>query len=182
MSMNKLEIYSSGKRDADVDAALQKEFDEMGIEIKTKGLYRLLGAPIGSTMFLVAVEGHLQKVVDKTKHFLSLIDQMRHTWSKHLMIRYCGSTTMQHLARLISPYQLHGFAAQLSEALFESLALLLATDTLSPIQRSQASLPDNRGGLGYVSAEKVLHAAFLGSAGDVARWYATEPWPEAQVY
>ena len=38
------------------------------------------------------------------------------------------------------------------------------------------------GGLGYVSAQKTLHAGYIACGGDVARWLGKNLWPEAKTY
>ena len=178
MSEQKTDIYAHGPD----DELLQLEFAEMGMQVHTGGLYRLLGAPIGSSSFITASNSHLQAVVNKTAGFLDMIDKIDHSQAKHLMLMYSGSFTMQHLTRLVSPNLLEGFAVQVQSRILSSLTMLLAAQTLTPNQRSQATLPENRGGLGYTSAHKTLHAGYIACGGDVARWLAKEPWPEARVY
>ena len=178
MSQQKTDIYAHGPD----DELLQLEFAEMGMTVHTDGLYRLLGAPIGSSSFISASNSHLQAVVNKTAEFLDMIDKIDHAQAKHLMIMYSGSSTMQHLTRLVYPQYLDGYATQIQSRIMASLAMLLAAPIITPLQRSQAALPENRGGLGYVSAQKTLHAGYIACGGDVARWLGKNLWPEAKTY
>ena len=86
LSKDKLEVYSSGRGDAEVEEAIRKEFEDMGIEIRTEGIGGLLGAPIGTTSFVVTAEGHLQALTKQTERFLGPIDEFEHPCAKHLML------------------------------------------------------------------------------------------------
>ena len=152
-----------------------------GVEYSYDGLRRLLGAPIGSPSFCAKPGGHLDSVVTKASALIGQIMQIDHAQVQYLLLRFCATSSLQHCARLKSPWLLSGFAARHQEEIQGAIAQVLHTKYLIKIQRVLVGLPEYCGGIACMSMYAVMDAAFLGATGSVAHFLAACKWPEAKA-
>jgi hypothetical protein len=120
-------------------------------------------------------------VVTKASALIGQIMQIDHAQVQYLLLRFCATSSLQHCARLKSPWLLSGFAARHQEEIQGAIAQVLHAKYLTETQRVLVGLPEYCGGIACTSTYAVMDAAFLGATGSVARFLAACKWPEAKA-
>ena len=178
-NMPKFHVWITGRPEDNV--SFVEALQARGVEYSYDGLRRLLGAPIGSPSFCAKPGGHLDSVVTKASALIGQIMQIDHAQVQYLLLRFCATSSLQHCARLKSPWLLSGFAARHQEEIQGAIAQVLHAKYLTEIQRVLVGLPEYCGGIACTSTYAVMDAAFLGATGSVARFLAACKWPEAKA-
>ena len=175
VSLLKSEVLVSGPADDGV-RALCESIQERGMVARRRGLRRLLGAPIGTRDFCLEEGGHLQQATTAAINFARAISSIGHTHAEYLLLRYCASTSLNHIPRLMDPEWVRGYAEQLWTALESGARSLLGATTITDLQLQVIGLPTREGGWGWVSAKQSLHLGRVGSAGAVGKYFKAG-WP-----
>jgi hypothetical protein len=143
--------------------------------VSATGLHRLLGAPIGPEDFCCSSTGQIAEVAANASAFATaVVAKLSDCYAQYLLLRYCGSTLMHHLARLCNPTVLEGHSKQFETLLIDSTQSILSSQKpLNERQRQQVGLTGKEGGTGMVSVASVRHAAYIGACGAAARFMKT---------
>ena len=159
--------------------ALYQSLTAMGADVSQHGIDRLLGAPIATSEAATASGGHIDKVTINAVQLCNRIKGLHKPQAQYGMLLYCASTSMTHLARLLPPHILGGFASRLREALLQGLQSMLTLQSLTYYQRAMITLPTRSGGLGLTSAYDVMIQAYIASHGATIRQLKKTEWPES---
>ena len=143
-----------------------------GFRVSQQGLHRLLGAPIGTRMWLASDTGQLANITnDAIKFLVQSIPNIKHIQARYHMLRWSACTLLLHLGRLVAPQSLLSYTTRFDDALNIVASDLLATTTLTHEQLQIVKTPTKQAGLGLGGPLQTMQHAFAASAGEVARFY-----------
>ena len=177
-NMPKFHVWITGKPDDNHE--LIQALQARGVQFSFGGLKRLLGAPIGTPSFCAQPGGHLDSVVAKASSLIEQVLQIDHAQAQYHLLRFCATDSLQHCARLKSPWLLSGFASRHREEIQGAISKVLYAETLTDTQRVLLGLPEYCGGLACTTTHDIMDAAYLGATGSVARFFSNCDWPEAK--
>ena len=124
--------------------------------------------------------GQLSRIAAKAARYVELIKQVGHSQAQYHLLRFCATDSLQHCARLKSPWLLSGFAFRHREEIQGAISKVLYAETLTDTQRVLLGLPEYCNGLACTTTHDIMAAAYLGATGSVARFFSNCDWPEAK--
>jgi hypothetical protein len=148
----------------------------------TAGLYRMLGAPIGTSAFCSQQDGMIERVTSNAVEYVKQIGQLENPQAQYLMLHHSARCSLSHLPRLIKPQILSGYALRHQQALHEGVRSVLKLQQFSEFQRTRIALPLREGGIGIVSAYDTLVTGWVAAHGDISRWLKKSVWKEAGIF
>jgi hypothetical protein len=163
------DLSANHSRLATITAEAFSRLKSRHFAISKDGIRRVLGAPLSLDPRFVT--GWLQERVDSSKVLLSRISLLNDPASEWLMLKYCGSTRLLHLCRMLYPDDLHFPLIDCRDAMRSCFNHIVGAE-VTPHEWDQVLLPTRHGGCGLIDPVRIRPAAALASASRTAHLLA----------